>query len=290
MHHEGQPPKTARHSAGVVALLVYLTHRKMVRILSATLSLLLIALTATAQRVVSLLPSATYTAAQIGADSNIIGRTSYCPKPLPGTQSATVGDAMTVSLESIIALRPDVVIASPFTPQTVTSKLKSLKIRVVDIATAKDLNELDKQTEEIGSLTNHRQEALANVRTEHAKVDSLANATTWTRGKKVYIQIGTHPLWGATPDYYINDLTTRLGMTNVLAANEGPCSREAVLQRKPDVIIVSSMGGLGKEEAAEWAKLIKATVIVVDETTLCCPTPTFFRKTMEQICKESQRK
>lgn len=243
-----------------------------------------------AQRVVSLLPSATYTATQIGADANIVGRTSYCPKPRRGTQSATVGDAMTVNMESIMALRPDVVIASPSTPQAVTSKLKSLRIKVAEIATPKDLDELDRQTKEIGTLTNHQREAEANVATEHAKVDSLADVTTWARGKKVYIQIGTHPLWGATPDYYINDMTTRLGMTNVLAENEGPCSREAVLRRGPDVIIVSSMGGLGKAEAAEWSRLTKATVIVVDETTLCCPTPTFFRMTMESICQGGQRK
>ena len=65
-----------------------------------------------AQRVVSLVPSATFTAVQFGADANIVGRTSYCPEPGKGVRSVIVGDAMTVSVEAVVALSPDVVLAS----------------------------------------------------------------------------------------------------------------------------------------------------------------------------------
>ena len=78
-----------------------------------------IALTATlstaAQRIVSLVPSATYALEQIGAGYKVVGRTSYCPK---SNASAIVGDAISTNIESIVALNPNTVIASNFTKQS----------------------------------------------------------------------------------------------------------------------------------------------------------------------------
>lgn len=239
-----------------------------------------------AQRVVSLLPSATYTAKQMGADEAIVGRTSYCPQ---SDHSKVVGDAMTVSTESIVALRPDAVIVSPYTPKGVVDKLHSLGIKTESLRTPADFAEICRQAETIGKIVGRRNEAHMTVRLESLKVDSLQCATQWAHGKKAYIQVGMHPLWGATPDYFLNDMIERMGMTNVLHDGEGNCSREEVLRRAPDVIIISTMGGIGKSEADTWSRLSGSRhIVVIDENILCCPTPQFFRMSMEQICQNGR--
>lgn len=239
-----------------------------------------------AQRVVSLLPSATYTAKQIGADEAIVGRTSYCPK---SGHSKVVGDAMTISTEAIVALRPDAVIVSPYTPKGVIDKLHSLGIKTENLRTPADFTEICRQAETIGKMVGKQNEAHMATLQESLKVDSLWRTTQWTHGMKAYIQVGTRPLWGATPDYFLNDMIERMGMTNVLNDGEGNCSREEVLHRAPDVIIISTMGGMGKSEAETWRRLSGVRhIVVIDENVLCCPTPQFFRMSMEQVCQSGR--
>ncbi len=247
------------------------------------LLLLAFALPLSAQRVVSLLPSATYAAVQMGADANIVGRTSYCPEPAKGIKSTIIGDAMTVNLEVIVSLKPDVVIISPFTAANVVSRLKSLKIKTVSMPTPANFSEICAQAIEVGKLTGHEAQARQMVADESRLVESLTrNAARPKSPALIYIQIGVSPIWGATPDYYINEIVTRLGLTNVLAEGEGACSREAVLARHPAVVVVSSLGGLGKAEV-DWWTAKGSLSAVVDESCLCCPTPRFFRMALESV-------
>ncbi len=69
-------------------------------------------MTGTAQRIVSLSPSVTESLFAIGAGGQMVGRTDYCNYPEEALSLPSVGgfDASTISMESIIALEPDLVI------------------------------------------------------------------------------------------------------------------------------------------------------------------------------------
>lgn len=255
----------------------------MLRLLLASLLLILIC-DASAQRIVSLMPSATYIAAQIGADANVVGRTAYCPSPSSGVTSPVVGDVMTVNVEAIVALRPDVVIASNFTQQSVINRIKELHIKLITLSTPKSFDEICSQTVKIGQLTNHLSQAQSVCREQAHAIDSISANVSWSRGKSAYVQVGARPLCGATPDYYINELLSRLSMRNVLNLGEGGASREEVTLRHPDVVIISSLGGLASEEQAAWQKATKAKTVIVNENELSCPTPLFFRLALEKVC------
>ncbi|MBQ2321459.1 MAG: ABC transporter substrate-binding protein [Bacteroidales bacterium] len=250
------------------------------------ISLILILFTplAVAQRIVSLVPSATFAAVQLGADANIVGRTSFCPKPTNGVASQVVGDVLTVNTEAIVSLRPDAVIASPFTQKKVVQRLKALNIKVHQLPTPTSFSEICSQNIEVGMLTGHESEALTLNRSQSLAIDSICQSFKPAKPLNAYVQIGARPTWGATPDYYINDILLRLGLSNVLKEGEGSCSREAVMLRKPDVVIVSTMGGLGNEQLSMWQKTPGVKTILVDEIALGCPTPLFFRQALEHIC------
>lgn len=260
--------------------------RRVIQATQSLASLLMIALLSLirveAQRVVSLMPSATETMVQIGADANIVGRTSFCPKPSDGVKTTIVGDAMTVNLEMILSLRPDVVVASNFTNRQTCQQIERLGIKLIVLETAKDFEDICNQTTLLGEQTSHQKEAEALVKRERHKVDSLASRLK-TRRLKTYVQVGANPVFGATPDYYIEDVLRRLNLKNILEEGKGGSSREAVVALRPDLIVVSTMGGLGKEEAMKWHQTTEATVMLMDENVLSCPSPTTFRKTMEAI-------
>ena len=66
-------------------------------------------------RIVSLAPSVTHTLQQMGLDASVVGRTSYCPAPLPGNSSRIIGNVLEVNIEEILLLRPDIVFCMAFT-------------------------------------------------------------------------------------------------------------------------------------------------------------------------------
>jgi iron complex transport system substrate-binding protein len=245
------------------------------------LILLFVSIGADAQRIVSLMPSATYALEQIGAGRYVVGRTSYCPD---GSEygSVVVGDALTVSVETIVALRPTVVIASVFTKTSTIERLRSLGISVEQLATPKDFDDLCSQTIQLAKLVKMEKEATRHVGRERKKVEAISASCFW-KPAPAYVQVGAKPIWGATPDYYIEDILNKLKLYNVIGEGEGGVSREEVLSRSPEYIIVSSMGGLGKDERLTWQRLSQANVLLIEEETLNSATPTFFRVAMEKI-------
>src|SRR5438309_1660836 len=68
-----------------------------------------IALTAPAQRVVSLLPSFTELLFAIGAGDRLVGRTAWCDYPPEALRVPSVGDGMPPNVEAVAARHPDFV-------------------------------------------------------------------------------------------------------------------------------------------------------------------------------------
>jgi ABC-type hemin transport system substrate-binding protein len=65
------------------------------------------------KRVVSLVPSDTYSIARLGAADRLVGRTRYCVEPAAELASVeVVGGTKDADVEQILALRPDVVVAN----------------------------------------------------------------------------------------------------------------------------------------------------------------------------------
>ncbi len=66
------------------------------------------------QRIVSLVPSDTYTIAALGASDRLVGRTTYCePASIPGiAEVPTVGGTKNVDVDAVLALSPHLVVAN----------------------------------------------------------------------------------------------------------------------------------------------------------------------------------
>jgi ABC-type Fe3+-hydroxamate transport system substrate-binding protein len=70
-------------------------------------------LTRAPRRVVSLVPSDTYTLFALGCGERVVGRTTYCEAPADGVaRIPTCGGTKDVDVEAVMALHPDLVIAN----------------------------------------------------------------------------------------------------------------------------------------------------------------------------------
>ena len=64
-------------------------------------------------RVVSLVPSETYSVVRLGAGSRLVGRTEYCVAPAGAVEGIeVVGGTKNADVDRIVALQPDLVFAN----------------------------------------------------------------------------------------------------------------------------------------------------------------------------------
>jgi ABC-type Fe3+-hydroxamate transport system substrate-binding protein len=64
------------------------------------------------ERIVSLVPSDTYSLFALGAGDRVVGRTAWCEAPAEAAGVPTVGGTKDVDVEAVLALEPDLVVAN----------------------------------------------------------------------------------------------------------------------------------------------------------------------------------
>ncbi|HUQ06771.1 MAG TPA: helical backbone metal receptor [Kofleriaceae bacterium] len=84
------------------------------------------------RRIVSLVPSDTYTVFALGAGERVVGRTTWCELPAAAASVATVGGTKDVDVDAVIALEPDLVIANQEeNTRAALEKLAEQRVRVL---------------------------------------------------------------------------------------------------------------------------------------------------------------
>lgn len=248
-------------------------------------------------RIVSLAPSVTYTLQQIGLDASVVGRTSYCPAPLPGNSSRVIGNVLEVNLEEILLLQPDIVFCMAFTKEETMRKLESLGVEVKAFDTPESFEEICAQTLEIGGLVGEEERVKVWVEEERFKVAEISRAAlerlAWRTDstsvpRKTFFQIGNNPVFPVIERTYMNEYMSMLGLENVVKDYKGGgLSRETVLALQPEIMFVSRMSGEGEKVLEEWKQypsvpaVAAGRLLLVDDTKACCPTPLFFRETLQ---------
>ena len=64
------------------------------------------------RRIVSLVPSDTYSLFALGCGDRVVGRTEYCVEPAAAASIATIGGTKNVDVDAVMALQPDLVIGN----------------------------------------------------------------------------------------------------------------------------------------------------------------------------------
>ena len=119
-----------------------------------------VSLSAPAQKIVSLAPSATEILYAVGAGSQVIGRDSFSNYPEAAKTVTDIGGSMgDYSYEAITALHPDLVVAAEINTADQVKALEDLGLTVYYIANPASFDDLFATFETVGQLTGHASEA-----------------------------------------------------------------------------------------------------------------------------------
>jgi iron complex transport system substrate-binding protein len=201
------------------------------------------------ERIVSLAPSNTEIVFAIGAGDNVVGITDYCNYPydfaawIDAGNMTSIGSYWSPSVEPIVALEPDLVLATSASLDAANS-LKNLGYAVL-IIEGETIDDVLQDILMVGRATYKNAEASALVIEMRARMDAVATQLMGaTTTPKVYHEVWGDPLMSVGPGTFIDELMTLAGGTNIFndATTSWPTiSSEAVIEKNPDVMFFPDM-------------------------------------------------
>lgn len=246
-------------------------------------------------RIVSLGPTYTENIYLLGAQDRLVGCTSYCVRPAAAREKKKVGSVMEVDIEKIIALKPDLIVASGLAQALQLKQLGKIGFRVVRFTQPTSFQEICEQFIELGSLLGLEERAKTIIRDARSDVAAIGQEVRKLPAKRVFLQIGTQPLFASVPGSFTNDFIVLAGGTNVVGdQTSGRCNYEKVIVRDPEVILIAIMGsetGLGRQQKENWYRYPVMSAVrhdrvhLVDPDYVCSPSPASFVDALKIVAR-----
>jgi iron complex transport system substrate-binding protein len=202
------------------------------------------------QRIVSLSPSHTEILFALGLGDRVVGVCEYSDFPAEAANKPSVGSYNAPNLEQIVALEPDLVLASE-EHETETDALAARGITVVAL-NPKTVADVMAKITLVGQITGQDAEAAAVTGDMQKRIDAVtAKTKNLTAGDKprVFVVIWHDPVWTVGAHTFHDELIQMAGGVNVAGNMEGytAISMEDVLAANPQVIIA----GVGMGEGSD---------------------------------------
>lgn len=236
------------------------------------------------QRVVALAPSITEIIFALKQQHRLKGVTLFSDFPDAAKEFPKVGSYVHLDLEKIVALRPDLVIATKDgNPKEVVDRLEALKIPVY-VVDPRDLDTVMETLHEIGELlgaNDKAQSLIVDIKSRVQKVTSRVAESTYR--PRVFFQIGISPIISIGTETFIHEIIVLAGGKN-LAEGDVPYphySQEQVLGLSPEIFIITSMAREAAFEQikAQWSRWPNVPAVkngrihLVDSNLFDRPTP-----------------
>jgi len=208
-----------------------------------------------AQRIVAIAPSLAEMAFAAGAGSRVAGVARYSRLP-PGTPALPeVGDAVSVDLERIVGLKPDLVLAWQSGNRTGDyERLEQLGYAVF-VAEPRRLDDIARALRAIGRLAGTAREAERAAADFQGGIRQLRERYAKARRVRAFYAIWARPYMTVSGAHTISDVIALCGGENVFAdvAQLTPTvSLEAIIAAKPEVILGGASAGGEKAFRREW--------------------------------------
>ncbi len=230
-----------------------------------------VAVNALPKRIVSLAPSITEDLFAVGAGDQVVGVTKYCYYPPEAATREQIGgySAKTISIEKIVALKPDLVLAESGTHADVIAALEPLGVTVYAIK-ATTFDDTYATLDVLGRLTGHSEKAGAIVAAMKTKIKTITDKIAGLPREKrlaVFWEIWDEPLMTAGPNTFPGQILEMAGGVNIFAdvTKDYPqVSAEDIIKRNPAVIMGPDTHGnkLTVEQIAKrpgWERLAAVT-------------------------------
>lgn len=203
-----------------------------------------VAINGTPERIISLAPSNTEILFALGLADNVVGVTMYCDYPPEAQDKEKVGDYYRPDIEKIIALQPDLVLATDFHRFDLIPALEDQGFAVFAVA-PQTLEDVLASIEKIGMITGKEAEALGLVNGMKGKIKEMEALTQELEQKpRVFYMTWHDPMWTVGRNTWIDDLINAAGGVNIFSQyfeSGAMVEIEWVIARDPEIIITSEL-------------------------------------------------
>jgi iron complex transport system substrate-binding protein len=211
----------------------------------------LVTLTQSPLRIVSLLPSLTETVCELGRCDRLVGVDRYSNYPDSVQKLVQVGGGLDPNIEAIVALKPDVVLMAK--SSRAVERLEALGLKVVTLE-PKTHGDVQRVMLKIGALLEVP-DAQRIWRDIDAGVSAAARSLPPSvRGLRVYFEVNQGP-YAAGESSFIGETLSRFGVSNIVPAKLGPFPKlnpEFVVRANPTLIMVSQSNVNGLQARPGW--------------------------------------
>ena len=255
-----------------------------------------VSLTASAQRIVSLAPHATELLFAAGAGARVIGVIDPADWPREAAHLPRVGDVRSLDLERIIALRPDLAVAWPYTVPSQVERLRALGVAIY-ITDAHTPDAIADDIERLGMLSGSEVQGERAAAAFRSRLAAVRAQTRDAPPVRVFYEIWNQPLYTVGGAHLITAALAMCGGENVFASSLLPApsvSIEAVLAVAPDAIVAGTDGAVRPAWLDDWRRwtslpaVRRDNLMVVDANLLHRPGPRF-AEGVEQLCAALDR-
>jgi iron complex transport system substrate-binding protein len=180
--------------------------------------------------------------------------------------------------EDILVLQPDVVVASLFDKRATRELLKEKGLHLAEFGVPRSLDEVKDQIREMGAIVQHPDRAAAEIARLDAAIGRARQAVAHKRYRVLPL---SRRGWVSGSESLLSSLLTETGLFN--AAGElgvafgGFASLEAIVNLKPDFIVVSDAGDTAEDDgrafllhpALERFYPPSKRIVIPDRLTVC---------------------
>ena len=215
-----------------------------------------------AQKIVTLSPPITEILYAVGAGDQVVARDSFSDYPETALSLPDIGGGFAeYDLETIISLKPDLVIAGGINTPELVQSLEDLGLTVYYLANPSDLEGTFASIEVLGILSGHEDEASELVERLRSRIDAVSAALEDVEEKPtVYYELDATDVakpYTPGPNTFYTSMIEMAGGENIGAELEFEwvqISLEQLLIEDPDLILLGdAMWGITPESVAERA-------------------------------------
>jgi iron complex transport system substrate-binding protein/vitamin B12 transport system substrate-binding protein len=213
-----------------------------------------------AMRAITLAPHITELIYAAGAGGRIVGTVLSSDYPAEARGIPRIGDGLNIDTERAVSLRPDLVIAwqPSGAARTLAPVLDRLDIPLV-FSAPRRLDDIPAEVLRMGAYFHTQDAAAATAEAMKRRLTALRARYSGKPLVRVFIQVGSDPLYTLGNDPLLNDVLATCQGINIFAdagVAAPQVSEETVLQTQPDVVIVpSTQSGVPARGAARWTTL-----------------------------------
>jgi iron complex transport system substrate-binding protein len=195
------------------------------------------------RRIVSLAPNLTEIVYALGAQDRLVGVTDFCDFPPEARQKTSVGGAVSPSIEQIVALKPDLVLAQAITMnrRETVDALERLGIAVYS-ANSNSVEGILDSTRHIAEMIGASEQSAVLLKNLRTRLDELKRRLAGRPLRRVLFVVWSDPLVSIGRQTFIADALRLAGAESIVETEQDwpRLSLEEVVRVQPEFLVFAS--------------------------------------------------